>query len=90
MPHIAIPKVRDDRGPVEYRIKLDPKTNDDLLLYRELYQRTYGQRIDAKDLLEPIIRRFLDNDRGFRKFKKQQSGPSTPPPAPSPAHHREP
>lgn len=68
---IAIPKVRDDRNPVEYRIKLTPKTHDELLLYQQLYRQTYGQDIDARDLLEPIIRRFLENDRGFRRFKKQ-------------------
>lgn len=76
MSRIAIPKVRDDRTPVEYRIKLDPKINDDLLLYQKLYERTYGQRIEPKDLLEPIVQRFLANDRGFRRFKKEHSGSS--------------
>lgn len=76
MPGIAIPKVRDDRSPVEYRIKLDPKVNDDLLLYQKLYKQTYGQEIEARELLEPIIHRFLDNDRGFRKFRRQQGGKS--------------
>ena len=74
MPRIAIPKVRDDRNPVEYRIKLDPKTNDDLLLYQKLYERTYGQRIEPKDLLEPIVQRFLANDRSFKRFKKEHTG----------------
>ena len=81
MPHIAIPKVRDDRPPVEYRVKLDPNLNDELLLYRQLYVRTYGQEIEAKDLLEPIVRRFLASDRSFRKFKRQHTGkPVSPPP----------
>ena len=88
MPPIAIPKVRDDRSPVEYRIKLDPKTHDDLLLYRKLYQQTYGQEIEPKNLLEPIIRRFLDNDRGFRRFKKQANGGAPSKPAESPSPHR--
>jgi len=78
MPRIAIPKVRDDRTPVEYRIKLDPKVNDDLLLYQKLYERTYGQRIEPKDLLEPIAQRFLANDRGFRRFKKEHGRSSSP------------
>jgi len=85
MPHIAIPKVRDDRPPVEYRVKLDPSLNDELMLYRHLYVRTYGQEIDAKDLLEPIVRRFLAADRSFRKFKKQHAGkPSSPVPPVTP------
>lgn len=71
MTRIAIPKVRDDRSPTEYRIKLDPSIHDDLMLYHQLYEKTYGQQIDPKDLLEPIISRFLANDRGFRRFKKE-------------------
>lgn len=71
MSRIAIPKVRDDRPPIEYRVKLDPSLNDELLLYRRLYVQTYGQEIEAKDLLEPIVRRFLASDRLFRKFRKQ-------------------
>jgi len=70
MSKLAIPRVRDDRQPVEYRVRFDPKLNDDLLLYQKLYQQTYGQQIEVKDLLEPIVRRFLANDRGFRQFKK--------------------
>lgn len=73
MSRIAIPKVRDDRPPVEYRVKLDPRLNDELLLYRRLYVQAYGQEIDAKDLLEPIVRRFLASDRLFRKFKKENA-----------------
>ncbi len=71
MPTIALPKLRDDRPPVEYRVRLDPGLNEDLLLYRRLYVQTYGQEIEPKDLLEPIVRRFLATDRSFRKFKKQ-------------------
>ena len=86
MAHIAIPKVREDRPPVEYRVRLDPSLNDELLLYRQLYVRTYGQEIDPKDLLEPIVRRFLAADRSFRKFKKQYAGkPSSPLPPATPA-----
>ena len=71
MPRIAIPKVRDDRKPVEYRIRLDPEVDDQLQLYRKFYTQTYNQQIEAKDLLTPIICRFLDNDRGFAAFKRQ-------------------
>ena len=82
MAQIAIPKVRDDRPAVEYRVKLDPSLNDELLFYRQLYVRTYGQEIEAKDLLEPIVRRFLAADRSFRKFKRQHAdkSASSPPP----------
>ena len=83
MPRIAIPKVRDDRPPVEYRVKLDPSLNDELLLYRGLYVQTYGQEIEPRDLLEPIVRRFLAADRSFRKFKKQHGSNSPSLPAPS-------
>ena len=72
MSRIAIPKVRDDRPAVEYRVRLDPNLNDQLLLYRQLYVQTYGQQIEAKDLLEPILRRFLAADRAFRQFRKRQ------------------
>lgn len=72
MNRIAIPKVRDDRPVVEYRVRLDPNVNDELLLYRQLYLQTYGQQIEAKDLLEPIVRRFLTTDRAFQKSKKHK------------------
>jgi hypothetical protein len=71
MATIALPKLRDDRPTVEYRVRLDPGLKDELLLYRRLYVQTYGQEIEPKDLLEPIVRRFLATDRSFRKFKKQ-------------------
>jgi len=71
MSRLTIPKVRDDRPPVEYRLRLDPALNDDLELYRRLYVQTYGQEVETKDLLEPILRRFLASDREFRRFKKQ-------------------
>ena len=78
MSRIAIPKVRDDRPAIEYRVKIDPSLNDELLLYRTLYVQSYGQEIEARDLLEPIVRRFLASDRVFRKFKKQniRAGPA--------------
>ncbi len=58
MDKIALPKLRDDRPPVEYRVRLDPALNDELLFYRRHYMQTYGQEIEPKDLLEPIVRRF--------------------------------
>jgi hypothetical protein len=76
MPRIAIPQVRDDRPAVEYRIRLDPKLNDELALYGRLYQETYGQPIDPKALLEPIVRRFLATDRELRRFRRAQVGGS--------------
>ena len=77
MPRIAIPKVRDDRKPTEYRIRLDPEVDSQLQLYRELYTQTYGQQIEAKDLLAPIICRFLETDRGFAAFKRQHQTAKT-------------
>lgn len=74
MPRLSIPKVRDDRPPIEYRLRLDPALHDELELYRKLYAQTYGQEIEAKDLLEPILRKFLASDRSFRAFRKQTSG----------------
>lgn len=71
MARLAIPKVRDDRDPVEYRLRIEPHVNDELQLYRQLYIRTYGQEVETKDLLEPILCRFLATDRGFRRFKKE-------------------
>lgn len=71
MARLSIPKVRDDRDPVEYRLRVEPRLNDELTLYRQLYIRTYGQDVETKDLLEPILRRFLATDREFRRFKKQ-------------------
>ena len=70
MPRIAIPQVRDDRPTVEYRVRLDPKLSDELLLYSRLYQEAYGQPIEPKDLPEPIVRRFLAADREFRRFRR--------------------
>ena len=83
MSRLAIPKVRDDRPAIEYRVKIDPSLNDELLLYRTLYVQSYGQEIEAKDLLEPIVRRFLASDRLFRKFKKQNGRSATSPQTPS-------
>ena len=79
MGRIAIPKVRDDRPAIEYRVRLEPGLNDELLRYRQLYVQTYGQEIEAKDLIEPIVRRFLSTDRAFRQFRKTQA--RKPPPA---------
>lgn len=70
MSRLAIPKVRDDRAHVEYRLRIDPALNDELELYRQLYVQTYGQEVEIKDLLEPMLRRFLAGDRGFRQFKR--------------------
>ncbi len=77
MSRIAIPKVRDDRPAVEHRVRLDPSVNEQLLLYRELYVQTYRQQIETKDLLEPIVRRFLATDRAFQKFRRQNESRST-------------
>ena len=82
MSRLAIPKVRDDRPAIEYRVKIDPSLNDELLLYRTLYVQSYGQEIEAKDLLEPIVRRFLASDRVFRRFKKQNGRAATSPQVP--------
>lgn len=71
MARLAIPRVRDDRDPVDYRLRIEPQLNDELMLYRQLYIRTYGQEVETKDLLDPIIRRFLATDREFRRFKRQ-------------------
>lgn len=73
MARMAIPKIRDDRKSVEYRIRLEPEVDDQLQLYRKLYTGSYGQQIETKELLEPIIRRFLAADRAFQKFKKHKS-----------------
>lgn len=65
------------------KIKRDPKRNLTLSIhesltvrierYLDLYETTYGERIDRSELVERLIVATLDRDRSFRRYEREQA-----------------
>lgn len=65
------------------KIKRDPKRNLTLSIhesltvrierYLDLYEATYGERIDRSELVERLVVATLDRDRSFRRYEREQA-----------------
>ncbi len=62
-----------DRTPVKIGTTVSPELNRALHLYADLYSATYGEAETVPELIPYILARFLDNDRGFAKARKERA-----------------
>lgn len=61
-----IPKIEQ----IRLAITLPEPLKADLDRYAELYERTYGDKVDGAALIPHIVAAFLARDREFKKFSK--------------------
>jgi hypothetical protein len=65
-------------GPIkkEKEVKLSCRIveslEQDLKSYAEAYQDIYGTSVEKEELVPLILRQFLDSDRKFKNWRKEQ------------------
>ena len=58
--------------PRELRLRLEANIYRDLEAYAQLYEVEYDNPIEVPKLAGEILRQFLQTDRAFRSWKRQQ------------------
>jgi hypothetical protein len=84
MPKLKLGAVPDDK-PVKITVELPASVHRDLIAYADVLSRETGQAIEPSKLISPMLTRFMDGDRAFRKARTRSSGPQTPGRASSPS-----
>jgi hypothetical protein len=69
---LSLNPLRPNGTPRKITISLDPALAEELDLYATAYNAEYGWVAEMDALLIPIIRTFLERDRLFQKWKRQQ------------------
>ena len=72
MPDLKLSKL-PDRMPVKVTITVAPELNMALQAYAELYREAYGEAEPVAELIPYMLERFLADDRGFAKARKDRS-----------------
>ena len=66
-----------DKDPVERRpVGLRQSTWKKLEQYQKLYQKQYGKEIKLGDLTEQMLETFMDGDKDFQKYLKENGSSS--------------
>ena len=69
--------IEDDK-PVKITIEMAASVHHDLVAYAEVLGRQTGQTIsDPTKLIVPMLIRFMDTDRAFRKASRLTNHPAT-------------
>jgi Uncharacterized conserved small protein len=71
---LSLKPLRQNGTSRKLTISLDPELAEELDLYATAYSSEYGCVAETDALLIPIIRAFLERDRLFQKWKRQQQG----------------
>lgn len=71
---LSLNPLRPNGTPRKITISLDPALAEELDLYATAYAAEYGGVAEMDALLIPIIWTFLERDRLFQKWKRQQQG----------------
>ncbi|MGK0547752.1 DUF2274 domain-containing protein [Halomonas cupida] len=56
----------------QIQAQLPESTINRLDQYRELYQKTFGEKVSTSDLVDLMLRNVMDRDREFKRFLKDQ------------------
>lgn len=62
-----------DRTPVKLTISIAPELHRALHDYADAYERAYGQREAAADLVPFMLASFLEGDRAFARGRSVRS-----------------
>lgn len=65
----------DDDKPVRVTVELPAATHRDLAAYAEALARETGQKVEARQLVAPMLARFMATDRGFARARRANGSP---------------
>ncbi|MCZ7618393.1 MAG: DUF2274 domain-containing protein [Myxococcota bacterium] len=66
---------RPDEPPIEIRVTVPAETVSQLKAYCRYYEVTYGEPIEVSAVTVAILQHFLEVDRDFRSWRRQQAPP---------------
>jgi hypothetical protein len=73
MAKLKIGSILEDK-PVKITIELPAEVDRDLQAYADVLKHESGQTItDPRQLIAPMLKRFMATDRTFRKLRRQSS-----------------
>ncbi|WP_036051306.1 DUF2274 domain-containing protein [Bradyrhizobium sp. Tv2a-2] len=72
MAALKITKLHDDK-PVRVTVELPAAVHRDLVAYAEILSRQSGETVsDPKNLVAPMLARFMATDRAFAKSRRRR------------------
>lgn len=71
--NIALPKIGAPGQQRRLTVQLDADLAADLDLYAAAYEEAYGDRPELETLVPHILRRFIETDRSFKKWKSAKA-----------------
>ena len=73
MAKLRLSTIPDDK-PVRLTIKLPRAVHLDLIAYGELVGNGSGQPVEPRNLIPPMLARFMSTDRAFLKARREKQG----------------
>jgi hypothetical protein len=73
MAKLKLSTIPDDK-PVRLTIKLPRSVHQDLIAYGELIGNGTGQVVEPRNLIPPMLARFIGTDRAFLKARREKQG----------------
>ena len=71
MAKLKIAALQDER-PIKVTVELPAAVHRDLVAYAEALKRENGQTVsDPRQLIAPMLKRFMATDRAFKRFRRQ-------------------
>ena len=71
MAKLKIAALQDEK-PIKVTVELPVAVHRDLVAYAEALKRENGQTVsDPRQLIAPMLKRFMATDRAFKGFRRQ-------------------
>lgn len=75
-PAVALGKLGGSAAPVELKIRLVGDAATAFADYQRAYQQTHGEAPDKDALAAQIIAAFIESDKGFVKWRRNNREPA--------------
>jgi hypothetical protein len=67
---LALAKIELEEKSLEVRLRLKGRSAVDLLDYKRAHQALNGQDVDVELLVQSMLARFIETDKGFQAWRK--------------------
>jgi hypothetical protein len=71
---LALPKIDLEEKSLEVKFRLKGRAAVDLLDYKRAHQALNGQEVDIELLVQSMLARFIETDKGFQVWRKANPG----------------
>ncbi|MCC5610892.1 DUF2274 domain-containing protein [Nostoc sp. CHAB 5834] len=70
---IKLRKLSKADTAVRLAVSVKSSTSQNIDIYKEMYEKQYGEPIERSQLVDEMLRDFMNSDKGFQKYLTERA-----------------